>query len=94
MRSVSQLVKNYNSNLAENEELELIQVSLDKSEAASLAWAKKEKFPWHIIPMKNLKSTKMDKYKVRGVPSYILVDGDGKVISNDRTKVMNMIKGQ
>ena len=86
-------MKTYNEKVAKNDDIDLIQVSLDRDANSALKWAKKEKFPWHCIPNKNHKSAKMDKYNVRGVPTYILVDAEGKEITRDRTQVMKKLQG-
>ena len=80
-------MKKYNDKVKPSGDIELIQVSLDRDPNAALSWAKKEKFPWPSIPNSALQATGMNKFKVRAVPTYILVDKDGKEISRNLSAV-------
>lgn len=73
----------YNKVIADNQNVEFIHVSLDRDEDAALEWAKKESFPWlHVLPEKQKRSD-LKKFHTSGrVPSYVLVDKDGKLITS------------
>lgn len=83
----------YNSKIASNDKVELIQVSLE-DESAGAKWAAKEKFPWPVIQQKKMKSAGVgDKnFKVTGVPTYILVDKDGKEVVRGKGQIFEKIK--
>jgi len=76
-------VEQYNETIAENPKVEMVHVSLDRSESSAVGWAKKEKFPWLTILPDDVK-TKSGVIKFKqgsGVPSYVLLKADGEVIS-------------
>ena len=73
-------MEKYNSKIAKLEKLELVLVSADRDPAKAVAWAKKESFPWPTILMTDIKKTLIKDIKTKFVPTYVLVDKDGKEI--------------
>ena len=72
----------YNKEIAGNENVEFIHVSLDSSEDAALEWAKKENFPWlHVMKVDATKSGLAKFHTSGSVPFYCFVDKDGKVLA-------------
>jgi len=69
--------------------LEIVFVSSDKDEAAFKEYY--EEMPWLALPYSNreLKETLSKKYKVRGIPSFVIVDSDGNTITTEgRDEIM------
>ena len=89
-RSVPQLVEKYNNKIANLDNLELVQVSVDKSLPKAVEWAKKESFPWPTILMTDIKETMVKDIKTNAVPTYVLIDKEGKEIAraHDSASVM------
>jgi thioredoxin-related protein len=73
-------VEKYNSEIAALDNLELIHVSVDRNLSQAVAWAKKESLPWPTILPADMNKTMAKDIKVRGVPTYILMDKNGKEI--------------
>lgn len=71
----------YNKIIAGNDKLELIHVSADQTEKAAEKWAAKEKFPWPTVMADKLRRSGLDRYEIRGYPTYILIDKDGKKLA-------------
>lgn len=86
-------MEKYNASIANNDKIELIQVSLE-GEDAGLKWAMSHTFPWPVIQQKKIDSAKVGKnnYSRRGVPTYILVDREGKEVTRSTTEIWNKIK--
>lgn len=77
------MVEYYNKEIAGNDQVELIWATADNSEDDMEAWAKTEKFPWPTIKFKAVdKIDEIQKLAPRGVPGYVLVDADGKVLAS------------
>jgi thioredoxin-related protein len=74
-------VEKYNSEIAKLDNLELVQVSVDRDAKKAVAWAKKESFPWPTILMTDIEKTLVKDIKTNAVPTYVLIDKDGKEIS-------------
>jgi hypothetical protein len=75
-------VEYYKNEIADNDSVELIWASADRSEDAMEAWAKKEKFPWPTIKFESArKIAEISKAAPRGVPGYVLMDAEGKVLA-------------
>jgi len=85
-------VKSYQSEIAPKENVEFIHFSLDRADAAALAWAKKESFPWaHILPAKHGASG-LQKYAKNFVPYYMLIDKEGKILAEGSQAVFSKVK--
>ena len=91
-RAVPQLVKTYNNKISTTSNVELIQVSLDKNLSAAKNWATKEKFPWHTVLHNKIGASKLDRFKVKAVPTYLLLDKAGKKIASGKNNVFQKVK--
>lgn len=83
-------METYNTKIAKDDSLELVLMSGD-DDGAALAWAKKHKQPWPIIPNKVVGSFnggggKLD-LKIDGYPSYFLISSDGEVLARGKEDV-------
>jgi nucleoredoxin len=70
--------------------LEIVFVSSDKDEAAFKEYY--AEMPWLSLPYANreLKETLSKKYKVRGIPSFVILDSDGNTITTEgRDEIMS-----
>jgi hypothetical protein len=75
-------VAKFNKEIAGNENVEFIHVSLDSNEESALEWAKKENFPWLHVMKTSIAKADLAKFKTeRFVPFYCFVDKDGKVLA-------------
>ena len=81
-------MKSYNKEIASNDKVEMIHISRDNDEKAALAWAKKAKFPWPTLSKKDSSKEKflMSHYG-GGVPTYVLVDIDGKRLATGKAAI-------
>jgi len=63
--------------------MEIVFVSSDRDEAAFKEYAAEQ--PWLSLPYdeRDLKASLSKKYKVQGIPSFVIVDGEGKTITTD-----------
>jgi len=84
-------VKAYNSSIATYENVEMVLVSADRSEAAALKWASKEKFPWPHVLAGSKGYTDLQKMAKNYVPYYLLVDGSGKKIAEGAEAVFTEV---
>ena len=67
----------------------MIHISMDRSEDAALKWAKSFKQPWPIMLLKDTNQNKlMTPYNVRAVPTYILVDREGKEVARGKAAAL------
>ena len=82
----------YNSTIANNDKVELIHVSLDEDRASATKWAKSVKFPWPTVLPKKQRSSGLMKYAGRGVPHYVLIDKEGKKITEGKHASFEKIK--
>ncbi|NNC90316.1 MAG: hypothetical protein HKN82_17825 [Akkermansiaceae bacterium] len=73
-------MEQYNKVIAPNPKFELIHVSYDKDEAAAVAWARKENFPWPTVPSSKVEASGLGAYAGDFVPDYVLLDKDGQVL--------------
>ncbi len=73
-------MEKYNNKITKIDNLELIQVSLDQELDVAKQWAKKESFPWPTVLMPDISKTFIKDIKAEMVPTYILMDKDGKEI--------------
>ena len=70
-------MEKYNSEIASLDNLELVQVSVDRDQDKAVGWAKKESFPWPTILMSDIQKTMVKDIKTNAVPTYVLIDKDG-----------------
>jgi hypothetical protein len=86
-------VAKYNKELAGNEIVEFIQVSLDRDEDAALEWAIKENFPWLQVMKESASKADLSQYHTSGsVPFYCLIDKEGKVVAKGSQASFSMAK--
>ena len=78
-----QLVEYYNRVVAQHPEFEIIFFSLDKSESAMEAYMRETNMPWPAIDYQKLKEKELLKKNAGdGIPSLVLVDQTGKLLSS------------
>ena len=82
------VVKTYNefknSNFTNGKGFTVYGVSLDKSKDAWVAAIKKDNLTWiHVSDLNYWKSAGAVLYKVRGIPSNFLIDGDGIILAKN-----------
>ena len=78
-----QLVEFY-KRVAKNSNIELVFVSSDKDSAAMMDYMKKDSMPWLAIPFDSGKRGAFKQaMQVRGIPTLVVFDANGKVISKD-----------
>ena len=71
----------------------MIHVSLDQESDAALTWAKSFKQPWPIMLQEDTdEDALVTPYNVRGVPTYILVDRNGKEIVRGKAAALAAAK--
>lgn len=80
------MVKTYNDKIGTNPAVEMIHLSRDDDKGDALNWAKKEKFPWPTI-MQDDTSSFFSKHFGGAVPTFVLIDCDGKVLANDERTI-------
>jgi nucleoredoxin len=94
------LVEFYNAQEGRKKNFEIIFVSSDNDERSMEAYIKGDSMPWPAIAYRSVDRMKeIKKYSGRGIPRLVLVDREGKVISDSYegdtytgpTKVMNEI---
>lgn len=79
-----QLVKTYNSLKKDGKSFEVVFVSSDRSENGMYDYMKNAKMPWLALPFASKHKGKLaQKFGVRGIPRLVVIDADGKVLSND-----------
>lgn len=72
-------MEKYHDTVAENPKVEMIHISLDRSEDAAEQWAAMEKFPWYTVMMRDLQRAGFDEYKTtNAVPEYALLSAEGE----------------
>jgi thiol-disulfide isomerase/thioredoxin len=95
-----ELVKFYNAQEGKKKNFEIIFVSRDHDEKSMEDYIKGDAMPWPAIAFRSLERIKeINKYCGSGIPCFVLVDREGKVISDSYegktylgpTKVMNDI---
>ncbi|NLB54858.1 MAG: redoxin domain-containing protein [Lentisphaerae bacterium] len=78
------LVDVYNSLMKDGAEFEIIQVSADRNAGEMQAYMKDIKMPWLALSFGNAKIQALNqRYKVRGIPTFIIIDAKGKTITTD-----------
>lgn len=71
----------------------MVHISLDQDSDAALTWAKSFKQPWPIMLMEDTDEKKLvEPYNVRGVPTYILVDRNGKEVVRGKAAALAAAK--
>jgi len=85
-------VKSYQEIIAPKKNVELIFMSCDRSEDAALKWAVKESFPWPTVLADKRKRSGLSEYAQRGIPSYTLIDKEGKIIAQGKHASFEKIK--
>lgn len=80
-------MKSYNDKIAPLKNVELVMMSYDRTEKDALAWAKKESFPWPTVLGDDKAKVHFGSVQVLGVPTYILFDKDGKVITKGKEAI-------
>ena len=81
-RFTPDLVKFYKRSKGLAEFCEVILVTSDRSEAAMQAYMTKAKMPWPALAYDKARSRDVQRYAGRGIPCLVLVDKNGKVISD------------
>jgi hypothetical protein len=85
-------VEKYNEVIAENPNVELIQVSLDSSEDAAEGWAASNQFPWLTVLPGDVDRSKLKDYMTRNaVPHYSLRTADGEELANGSSAIFRKI---
>lgn len=72
--------------------VELIMMSYDQSSKKALEWAKKEAFPWPTILGKDKGAIHFGSAEVRGIPTYILFDKEGKEIAKGKEVIFKKLR--
>ena len=74
--------------LAAKGDFEVVFVSSDRDEESFTGYF--SKMPWLSIPFSDLETRKRLKelFKVRGIPHLVIIDANGKVCTNDGTKIV------
>lgn len=72
---------NFYNNKKNNSNFELIFVSSDKNQASALKYMKDYKMKWPAVRHDKIGASGLGKYSGRGIPSLVLFDKSGKVIS-------------
>lgn len=88
-------MEKYNKKIATNDDIEMVMVSLDSTEDKALAWAKKESFPWTIVNGEKFlaleKTLDFQSFEVKAVPTYLLVDENGKLLATEAQEVFKKV---
>ena len=92
-KAAPSLVAKFKQKIANNDKVELIHISTDRTAARAQTWAAKEKFPWAtLLQDDNYNGAKL-MYPVTRFPTYMLMTAEGKEVSRDRKKVFEFIDG-
>ena len=71
----------------------MINITMDRAENDALKWAKSFKQPWPIMLQKDPNQKNLvTPYNVRGVPTYILVDREGKEVARGKAAALAAAK--
>lgn len=80
------LVKFYNKEKKDNNSFELVLITSDQEEDAMEEYAKEKKMPWPQLKFSKAKEFKSKfKHNVTGIPSVIVCDLEGTVVSRSRS---------
>lgn len=87
-------MERYNEEIAENKRISFILVSGDSTEEGAKDWAEKEKFPWPTVLKDDQEKAGVlsSDYGVKVVPTYLLVDRDGKEVGRGKTACFDKVK--
>ncbi len=77
------LVKAYNEAKEDGAKVELVFVSSDQDKAAMHKYMKDYKMDWVAVPFEGPRREIGTKFSVRGIPTLVILDGDGKVLTDD-----------
>ena len=78
------LVKVYNELKEAGKDFELVFVSSDSNEKAMYDYMEETKMPWYALPYGTEKKESLSKlYGVRGIPSLVIIDKDGKTVTKN-----------
>lgn len=81
----------YNKN--KNDNFELVLITSDRSEDAMEGYAASKKMPWPQLELKEAKDFKKRfNHGVRGIPSLIVCELDGKNLGNFRSRLDELSK--
>jgi len=86
--------KNFKANHAKKDDFEIVFCSSDRDEGAFSEYFKE--MPWLALPYgeRELKEKLSKKFKVQGIPSFVIVDGEGKLVTkNGRSIVTDDAEG-
>jgi nucleoredoxin len=84
------LVEAYNKAKADGAAVELVFVSSDQDEEKMYAYMNESKMDWLAVPYDGPRRKLGEKYGVRGIPTLVILDAEGKVITKDgRAAVMS-----
>lgn len=84
------LVKAYNEMKEAGKPFEIVLVSSDRNETAMYNYMKELEMPWLAVPYTDARREKLGRdYKVRGIPTLVILDENGKTITtNGRGDIM------
>lgn len=89
-------MEKYNEQIATNDKVELIQLSQDDDEDAADEWAVSLSAPWPVLYKDDIKEkTFIEPYFLdgrMGVPTYILIDAQGKELARGLTTILSTLK--
>lgn len=90
------VVKKYNSEIAQNPDLELIHISCDSEADAAKEWAKKEKMTFPALKKKDFKHIPLiEANQPKGIPYMFLYNGDGELLhSGHPSEVLKTYKAK
>lgn len=85
-------MKYYKKSIADNKDVEFVHISQDASRGDAQNWAKSVGFPWLTVLSSKARSTGLMSYFSGGVPSYVLIDKDGKALAKGKQASVAKIK--
>lgn len=85
-------MESYNESIANNPKTELIHLSQDGTSDAAAAWAKKANMPWPTLMKDDIDTDFLEPYGITSLPTYILVDRDGKAVATGKHAAFAKIK--
>lgn len=87
------LVEAYNAVKEDGGGMEIVFVSSDRNEGAMFDYMDEVSMPWLALPFESRnKDNLAKKYQVRGIPRLVILDAQGKVLSDDAREAV-MAKG-
>lgn len=85
-------MESYKEHLADSTKVLMVHVSYDEEPAQALAWARKEGFPWLLVPNDQVEAAGLEQYSEGFVPEYVLLDASGKVLVRGKGEVFAKIE--